>query len=125
MLASDHSPHAPEKKARELDQAPFGVVGLETLLPVCVRTLVEPGHLSWPQLIEKLTVNPARVLGVERGTLRPGAFADVTVVDPQAEWVIEPERFRSKSRNTPFGGWRVRGRAVAVVVGGAVKYEKG
>jgi dihydroorotase len=125
VIASDHSPHAPEKKARELDQAPFGVVGLETLLPVCVRTLVEPGHLTWPQLAEKLTVNPARVLGVERGTLRPGAVADVTVVDPQAEWVIEPERFRSKGRNTPFGGLRVRGRAVAVVVGGAVRYEKG
>src|SRR5205807_1039366 len=102
VLASDHAPHAPEKKARELDQAPFGVIGLETLLPVCVRTLVEAGHLGWPRLIEKLTVQPARVLGIERGTLKPGAVADVTVFDPQADWIIEPERFRSRSRNCPF-----------------------
>jgi len=124
VLASDHSPHAPEKKARELDQAPFGAIGLETLLPVCVRTLVEPGHLNWPQLIEKLTLRPAGVLGIDRGTLKPGAVADVTVLDPQAEWVIDPERFRSRSRNCPFAGWRVRGRAVAVLVGGVVRYER-
>src|SRR5438477_6540902 len=84
VLASDHAPHAVEKKMRELDQAPNGVIGLETLLPVCVAALVEPGHLTWPQLIAKLTVNPARVLGVDRGTLRPGAVADVTVLDPKA-----------------------------------------
>src|SRR5438034_9346500 len=86
VIASDHAPHAPEKKMRELDQAPNGIIGLETLLPVCVVALIEPGHLSWPQLIERLTVNPARVLGIDRGTLRPGAAADVTVIDPAAEW---------------------------------------
>jgi dihydroorotase len=123
VLASDHSPHAPEKKARELDQAPFGVIGLETLLPVCVRTLVETGHLSWPRLIEKLTIQPARVLGIDRGTLRPGAVADVTVLDPQADWVIEPEHFQSKSRNCPFARWHVHGQVVATVVDGLVKYE--
>jgi dihydroorotase len=121
IIASDHSPVAPAKKQRELDQAPPGVIGLETLLPVCVRALIEPGHLSWPQLIEKLTINPARVLGVERGTLRDGAVADVTVIDPAAEWVIEPREFRSKSRNCPFAGWRVRGRAHTVIVAGQIK----
>src|SRR5262249_26197864 len=65
VLASDHKPHAPEKKMRELDQAPNGVIGLETLLPICVSALVTPGHLTWPQLIEKLTINPARVLGID------------------------------------------------------------
>jgi dihydroorotase len=107
-----------------LDQAPNGIIGLETLLPVCVQALIEPGHLTWPQLFEKLTVNPARVLGIDRGTLKPGAVADVTVIDPSTEWTIDPTQFRSKSRNCPFAGWRVRGRAEVVVVGGAVKFER-
>jgi dihydroorotase len=125
VIASDHAPHAPEKKMRELDQAPNGVIGLETLLPVCVRALIEPGVLTWPQLIEKLTVNPARVLSIDRGTLKPGAVADVTVIDPNAEWTIDPGKFRSKSRNCPFAGWQVRGWADTVLVGGVVKFDRG
>jgi len=121
VIASDHAPHAPEKKMRELDQAPDGMIGLETLLPVCVVTLIEPGHLTWPQLIEKLTIHPARVLGIDRGTLQTGARADVTVIDPAADWSIDPAKFKSRSRNCPFAGWRVRGRADAVIVGGALK----
>jgi dihydroorotase len=121
VIATDHAPHAPEKKMRELDQAPNGIIGLETLLPVCVVALIEPGHLTWPGLIEKLTSNPARVLGIDRGTLKPGAVADVTVIDPTAEWTIDPAKFRSKSRNCPYAGWKVRGRAHTVLVGGEVK----
>jgi dihydroorotase len=124
VIATDHAPHAPEKKMRELDQAPNGIIGLETLLPICVLALIEPGHLTWPQLIEKLTINPARVLGIDRGTLKPGAPADVTIIDPKVEWTIDPTRFRSKSRNCPYTGWRVRGRAEAVIVGGELKYEE-
>jgi dihydroorotase len=124
VIATDHAPHSPEKKMRELDQAPNGIIGLETLLPVCVQALVEPGVLSWPQLIEKLTVNPARVLGIDRGTLAPGAVADVTVIDPDGEWTIDPSKFRSKSRNCPFAGWKVRGRANLVLVGGVVKFDR-
>jgi dihydroorotase len=121
VLATDHAPHAPEKKERELDQAPNGIVGLETFLPLCVTHLVEPGHLSWPQMLAKMTVNPAKVLGIDRGTLQPGRPADVTVIDPKARWTIDATQFRSKSRNTPFGGWQVTGRAVATIVGGEVK----
>jgi dihydroorotase len=121
VLATDHAPHAPEKKERELDQAPNGIVGLETFLPLCVTHLVEPGHLSWPAMLAKMTVNPAKVLGIDRGTLQPGRPADVTVIDPKAKWTIDPAKFRSKSRNTPFGGWQVTGRAVATIVGGEVK----
>jgi dihydroorotase len=121
VIATDHAPHAPEKKMRELDQAPNGIIGLETLIPTCVVSLIEPGHLTWPQLIEKLTINPARVLGIDRGTLRPGADADVTVIDPAVEWTIDPSQFRSKSRNCPFAGWKVRGRAQTVIVSGEVK----
>jgi dihydroorotase len=123
VIATDHAPHAPEKKMRELDLAPNGIIGLETMIPICVKSLIEPGHLTWPQLIEKWTVNPARVLGIERGTLTPGSVADVTVLDPMAEWTIDPQHFRSKSRNCPFAGWTVRGRAHAVVLAGAVKYS--
>ena len=125
VIASDHSPHSPEKKQRELDQAPAGVIGLETLLPVCIRALIEPQHLTWPQLIEKLTINPARVLGIDRGTLQAGAAADVTIIDPAAEWTIDPGQFRSKSRNCPFKGWKVRGRAHTVIVGGQVRFTRG
>jgi dihydroorotase len=124
VIASDHSPCASEKKARELEYAPFGVVGLETLLPICITALIEPGHLTWPQLIEKLTCNPARVLKIDRGTLKPGAVADVTVIDPKAEWTVQPERFRSKSRNSPFAGMRVRGKARLVIVAGDIKEEQ-
>jgi len=118
VIATDHAPHAAAKKARPFEQAPNGIIGLETLLPLCVTALVEPGHLTWPQLLAKLTINPARVLGIDRGTLRPGAVADVTIIDPTAAWTIDPVKFRSKSRNCPFAGWKVRGRAEAVIVSG-------
>src|SRR5947209_5038078 len=121
VIATDHAPHAPEKKMRELTEAPNGIIGLETLLPICVLSLIEPGHLTWPQLIEKLTIQPARVLGIDRGTLSAGAVADVTVIDPSVEWTIDPSKFKSKSRNCPYTGWKVRGRAETVIVGGVVK----
>jgi dihydroorotase len=122
-IASDHQPQAPEKKLRELDQAPFGMVGLETLLPICIRTLIEPGHLTWLQLLEKLTLRPGQILGIDRGTLKPGADADVTIIDPAFEWTIDVAKFTSKSRNSPFGGEKVRGRAHTVIVGGEIKME--
>lgn len=123
VIVTDHAPHAREKKMRELDQAPFGIVGLETLVPLCVHGLIEPGHLDWPAVIEKLTINPSRILGLDKGTLRPGADADVTLIDPEARWTIDATKFRSKSRNTPYDGWDVKGRAVMTIVGGEVKYE--
>jgi dihydroorotase len=125
VLATDHAPHAPEKKARELDQAPFGVVGLETLLPLCIQALIDGGHMGWPEMLAKLTIHPARLLGIPKGTLRPGADADVTIIDPEARWTIDATAFRSKSRNTPFDGRAVRGRAHTVIVAGEVRYSLG
>jgi dihydroorotase len=122
-LASDHSPHAPEKKIRELDQAPFGIVGLETLLPLCVSSLVVTERLTWPKLIEKLSLNPARILGLDRGTLKPGGDADLTLIDPHAAWTIQVNQFRSKSRNSPFDGFKVIGRAQTTIVSGEVKFQ--
>ena len=124
VLTSGHAPLAFEKKMRELDQAPNGIVGLETLLPLCVSALVEPGHLTWPQLIEKLTTRPGQILGIERGTLHPGADADIVVINPNIGWNIEVSAFRSKSRNSPFDGRRVSGRAHAVILAGAVRYVR-
>ena len=121
VLATDHAPHAPEKKERELDQAPNGILGLETFLPLCVTHLIETGRLTWPAMLAKMTVNPAGVLGIDRGTLKAGRPADVTVIDPKAKWTIDATKFQSKSRNTPFHGTAVTGRAVATIVGGAVK----
>jgi len=125
VITSDHQPYAEEKKGGEILSDPFGAVGLETLLTVLATKLVEPGHLSWLELIAKLTVGPARLLGLEAGTLRPGAAADVTVFDPSAERVIDPREFRSRSRNTPFAGWRTRGRVETVIVGGEVRFGTG
>jgi dihydroorotase len=124
VIATDHAPHAPEKKMRELEHAPNGIVGLETLIPICVKSLIEPGHLTWARLIEKLTCQPARVLGIDRGALRGGADADVTIIDPSTEWTIDVARFRSKSRNSPFDGWTVRGRAHAVIASGELLFER-
>ena len=125
ILATDHAPHAPEKKMRELDLAPFGIIGLETLVPIVATHLIDPGHLSWPEAIRKLTINPARLLGIPKGTLKPGADADVTLIDPTARWTIDPSQFRSRSRNCPFAGWEVRGRAHTVIVCGEVRYTLG
>jgi dihydroorotase len=125
ILATDHAPHAPEKKMRELDQAPFGIIGLETLVPITVTYLIDPGHLSWPEVVRMLTLSPAQLLGIPKGTLKPGAEADVTLIDPSTRWTIDPARFRSKSRNCPFAGWEVRGRAHTVIVGGEVRYTLG
>lgn len=123
VICTDHAPHALEKKMRELDQAPFGIVGLETALGLVVTKLIEPGVLDWPSAIAKLTMNPARVLGINKGTLAVGADADVTIIDPAYEWTVDPARFRSRSKNTPFGGWRLRGRADTVIVAGEIRYR--
>ena len=110
---------------QELDQAPFGVVGLETSLGLVITKLIEPGHLDWPAAIRKMSLNPARILGIDKGTLQIGADADVTIIDPKARWTVDPANFRSKSTNTPFAGWELTGRADVVIVGGRVKFRRG
>jgi len=124
VLATDHAPHAPEKKAREFDQTPNGIIGLETFLPLCTTYLVEPGHLTWNQMIEKMTINPAKILGIDRGSLAIGKIADVTVIDPNVEWTIDVNAFQTKSRNSPFHGWKVKSRAMATIVRGEVKMNE-
>jgi dihydroorotase len=126
VIATDHAPHAKEKKMQELDRAPFGIVGLETALGLVITRLIQPGHLDWPTALAKLTWNPARILGIsgQKGTLAIGADADVTIIDPEVRWTVDPARFRSKSSNTPFAGWELTGRADTVIVAGQVKFRR-
>jgi len=123
VICTDHAPHALEKKMQELDIAPFGIIGLETCLPLTITQLIEPGHLTWEQAIRKLTINPARILGIKKGTLAVGADADVTIIDPTRRWTVNVSEFKSKSKNSPFDGWELTGRAVTTIVGGKVRYQ--
>ncbi len=123
-IACDHAPHPKEKKMQELDQAPFGITGLETSLGLVVTQLIKPGHLDWPSAIAKMTINPARIVNLKKGTLGIGADADITVIDPEVRWKVDPAQMRSKSSNTPFAGWELQGRAEVVVVGGKVRLNR-
>jgi dihydroorotase len=124
LLATDHAPHLAEEKELEFPYAPFGILGLEPALPLYIKALVEPGHITWMRLVEMMSTRPAQLVKLaSKGTLQVGADADVTIIDPNLEWSVDVEQFRSKSRNCPFHGWKVRGRAVMTIVGGAVKWE--
>jgi dihydroorotase len=116
-IASDHAPHSLVEKEVEFSAAANGIVGLATILPLSLR-LVADGKISPLRLVELLSANPARILRVGGGSLKPGAVADVTVIDPEAAWTVDKTKFQSKSRNTPFDGWKVKGRAKLVIVGG-------
>jgi dihydroorotase len=125
VLATDHAPHSPAEKARDFASAPFGIIGLEHALPLYREALVDSGAIGWARLIELMTLQPARLLGLETmglGTLRIGAPADVTVIDPEARWTVDAGDLRSKSRNTPFAGRSLRGRTAAVYVDGLRKH---
>ena len=117
-IATDHAPHHYDEKNVEFDQAPFGIVGLETAVSLSLDRLVHAGVIRLPRLIELLSVNPARILGVPGGSLSPGAPADITILAPDLKVRIDADRLRSRSKNTPFGGWELRGGVAATFVGG-------
>jgi dihydroorotase len=118
VLCSDHAPHCDYEKEVEFDYAPFGITGLETELALSLMQLYHSGRLSLPEVLAKFTINPARLLRLSKGTLSPGAAADVTVLDPDREWQFDKATSASKSSNSPFYGWRLKGKAVATIVGG-------
>jgi len=124
ILASDHAPHCGHEKDVEFDYAPFGITGLETELALSLMQLYHGKHLELPALIAKFTTNPARLLDLPKGTLTAGADADVTVFDPDEEWVVDAAASPSQSRNTPFAGWTLKGRAVMTVVGGKIVWQE-
>jgi dihydroorotase len=123
ILASDHAPHAAYEKEVEFADAPFGIVGLETELGVFAKVLIFGGVLDWPQMLAKLTVNPARLLKLERGTLASGAIGDITLIDPRGAWTVNADKFQSLSRNTPFHGWELPARATHSIVDGRVVWS--
>jgi len=124
-VATDHAPHALAEQEGEFDQAAFGIVGLETAVALLLDRLVRPGLLPLATLVSRLSRDPARLLGLTGGSLAPGAPADVTILDPEIEWTVDPARFRSKSRNTPFGGSRLTGGPWMTIVGGKVVHTFG
>jgi dihydroorotase len=122
VIATDHAPHHYDEKNVEFDRAPFGIVGLETAIPIALHTLVHPGLIRLPRLVELMSVNPARILGVIGGSLGEGAPADITILAPDKTVTIDRARLRSKSKNTPYHGWTFRGGVAATLVGGRVVF---
>jgi dihydroorotase len=122
VIATDHAPHHADEKALEFDRAPFGIVGLETAVPLCVDRLVHAGLISMPRLVELLSTNPARVMRLPGGTLTDGGPADITILAPDAPVTVRAASFRSKGRNTPFEGWSLKGAVAATIVGGRAVY---
>jgi dihydroorotase len=123
LVATDHAPHHYDAKEREFADAPFGIVGLETALALVVTELVEKGIIDFPTLVDRMSTRPARLFHLSGGSLAEGSIADVTVFDPAREWVVDPSKFLSKGRNTPYAGDRLRGRAVYTIVGGRVVFR--
>ena len=131
ILATDHAPHTADRKAMEFEVAPFGIIGLETALALYIEALITSGVIDWPRLVAMMTLEPARLCGLEKmgggvglGSLHVGAPGDATVIDPSLEWTISPPDIVGLSRNTPFLGRKVKGRAVATIVGGEVKMRR-
>jgi dihydroorotase len=120
---TDHAPHVNSEKELGFQNAPPGIIGLETALPLFIKALIETEVLEWPRMIAALSTRPAELLRVPGGTLKVGSRADVTLIDPEAEWTIDVEQMCSKSRNTPFDGWAVRGRATTTVIGGEIRHR--
>jgi len=124
-LVTDHAPHLQSEKELEFLAAPFGIASLECGLGLYVKALIEPGILDWPGLIKLMTEKPARIIGVAKGTLGKGRQADVTIIDPNAEYKIDVDKFCSRSRNCPYHGWTVRGKVEKTIVGGEIRFSAG
>jgi dihydroorotase len=124
VICSDHAPHCDYEKEVEFDYAPFGITGLETELPLSLMQLYHTRRMSLRDVIARFTTGPANLLKLAKGTLKPGADGDVTVIDPDQEWVFQGAESLSKSKNTPFHGWTMKGKAVMTVVGGEVVWRE-
>jgi len=122
-LVTDHAPHLQSEKELEFLTAPFGMVSLECALGLYIKALIEPGIIDWPGLIRMMTEKPAKIIGVDKGTLSKGKQGDVTIIDPDAEYVVDVNKFRSKSKNCPYNGWKLRGKVLKTIVGGEVRFS--
>ena len=122
-LASDHAPHLKSEKELEFLAAPFGIASLECALSLYIKALIEPKIIDWPQLVSLMTERPAKIISVDKGTLGKGKQADITIIDPDFEYRIDVNKFRSKSRNCPYDGWNVKGKVEYTIVGGEVRFS--
>ena len=125
IIATDHAPHSVDEKNCEYEKVAFGIVGLETALPLGITVLVEEGWLTPMELITKMTYNPAKMLNIDKGTLTIGKAADIAIIDPNRTYKIDPSTFASKSKNTPFGGFQVKGKVIYTIVDGNIVVENG
>jgi dihydroorotase len=123
VIAADHAPHHYDEKEQAFEDAPFGMLGLETALGLVLTRLVEPGVIGLSDMVDRMSCAPARAFNLPGGALRNGAPADVTVFDPSVSWVVDPKNFMSKSRNTPYTGWQLRGKAMRTIVGGVTVWD--
>ena len=123
VISTDHAPHSAEEKAKDLEHAPFGIVGLETSVALTVTNLVKKGYLTPMQMAAKMSYNPAKVLGIPKGTLDEGKIADITIIDPDKEYTIDVNTFESKGKNTPFDGYKVSGEVEYTILNGKVVYS--
>ena len=123
IIATDHAPHHFDEKNVEFEKAANGIVGFETALALSYTQLVDKGHLSLQQMLEKLTVNPAKMLRIDKGTIESGKAADIILVDFDNEYKVDVSKFASKSKNSPFDGFKVKGRVISTMVGGKIVYE--
>ena len=123
VISTDHAPHSAEEKAKDLEHAPFGIVGLETSVALTVTNLVKKGYLTPMQMAAKMSYNPAKVLGSPKGTLDEGKIADITIIDPDKEYTIDVNTFESKGKNTPFDGYKVSGEVEYTILNGKVVYS--
>lgn len=123
VISTDHAPHSAEEKAKDLEHAPFGIVGLETSVALTVTNLVKKGYLTPMQMAAKMSYNPAKVLGIPKGTLDDGKIADITIIDPDKEYTIDVNTFESKGKNTPFDGYKVSGEVEYTILNGKVVYS--
>lgn len=123
VISTDHAPHSEEEKAKDLEHAPFGIVGLETSVALTITNLVKKGHITPLQMAAKMSYNPARVLGINKGTLDEGAIADVTIINPDKEYEIDTKNFASKGKNTPFNGCKVFGEVEYTILNGEIVYS--
>jgi dihydroorotase len=124
-IATDHAPHPGSEKMQEFERCPFGIIGLETAIGLSLEKLVHPGHITVMHMVKLFTTGPARILGLESGTLKPGAAADITIFDPERKWTYDVNRSSSRSRNSPFHGHEFRGGPVAAIVDGKFAWQAG
>ncbi len=124
VIASDHAPHTENEKDIEFDRAAFGTIGLETLLAVAITELIQPGLLDWLSLVKTLTLNPAKIVGLDRGTIQKGSVADMVIVDPQKEWVVTKEAIRSQSKNSAFIGKKLKGSVDYTILNGKIVFTR-